>query len=206
MKLSWGCLCCSSSFSEMWSTPYFKIAGGSASQFSDCHLLYHRIIVASFVCKGSKQIRFLEAILRPFRILGDIHFQMHFFICTRFAQKSLSRNSAGQECPLSIALSTAGRLCEKKKRRTRAKPPRPPAGKNFRSLILETSLPRRLGVVHNFFAPTSAGRPAYRRQVFVRKKEKIIRRPVILRGRLQSREGAKSVRLSAAGRPWRIRF
>jgi len=85
--------------------------------------------------------------------------------------------------------------------REAAKTLRPSAGKNFRSLILETSLPRRLGVVHNFFAPTSAGRPAYRRQVFVRKKEKIIRRPVILRGRLQSREGAKSVRLSAAGRP-----
>jgi hypothetical protein len=124
---------------------------------------------------------------------------MHFFICTRFAQKSPSRTPrrTGQACPLSRALSTAGRLCEKKKRRTRAKPPSrqvrrggksyrahhnffaslrlceskkkyfareaaktlsPPACKNFRSLILETSLPRRLGVVHNFFAP------AYRRQ------------------------------------------
>jgi hypothetical protein len=46
-----------------------------------------------------------------------------FFICTRFAQKSPSRNSAGQACPLYRALSTVGRLCEKKKRRTRAKPP-----------------------------------------------------------------------------------
>jgi len=49
-----------------------------------------------------------------------------FFICTRFAQKSPSRNSVGQACPLYRALSTVGRLCEKKKRRTRAKPPRPP--------------------------------------------------------------------------------
>ena len=94
---------------------------------------------------------------------------------------------------LCACLPQAG-LCESKKKylaREAAKTLRPPAGKNFRSLILETSLPRRLGVVHNFFAPTSAGRPAYRRQVFVRKKEKIISRPVILRGRRQSREGAK---------------
>jgi hypothetical protein len=105
---------------------------------------------------------------------------MHFFICTRFAQKSLSRNSAGQECPLYRDLSIAGRLCEKKKRRTRAKPPRPPAGKNFRSLILETSLPRRLGGVHNFFAP------AYRRQVFARVKKKYF-----------AREAAKTLRPSA---------
>ena len=56
---------------------------------------------------------------------------------------------------LCACLPQAG-LCESKKKyfaREAAKTLRPPAGKNFRSLILETSLPRRLGVVHNFFAP-----------------------------------------------------
>jgi hypothetical protein len=140
--------------------------------------------------------RFLEAILRPFRILGDIHFQMHFFICTRFAQKSPSRNSAGQACPLSRAcLLQAGfarrkkeelapsrqaakasgshtertiislRLCvfaRKKRKNNKArkvgKPPRPPAAKPSGPQFLCVHPPRR------------TDRPAYRRQVFARRK------------------------------------
>jgi hypothetical protein len=44
-----------------------------------------------------------------------MYFQMHFFICTRFAQKSPSRNSAGQACPfLESCLLQAGFARSKK--------------------------------------------------------------------------------------------
>jgi len=91
--------------------------------------------------------------------------------------------------------SRRGGLCEKKKEKNKARK----VGKAQRPPEVKPSSPQFLCV----------SAPAYRRQVFARQKKNKkrirrggrVRRPAILRGWLQSREGAKPFRLSAAGRP-----
>jgi len=73
--------------------------------------------------------RFLEAILRPFRILGDIHFQMHFSFAQGLHKNPPPAILRDRHAPFLEPVYCKQALREEKKKNSRqaAKPPRPPA-------------------------------------------------------------------------------